>query len=142
MTVKDVSALAGISVQAVYKRIKKRGIELNAIRSPETGQFSPEGEELMKSLFNLENASEAPKTQNTAGEERLKTALNELEKLKTEVVNLRAQLEAMTNERDYLRGALEREQTLHGMTLQKVPAALPAGKKHGLFSWFRKGGEE
>lgn len=139
MTIKELSTRAGISVQAVYKRLKQKGVDISTLKDPETGQITPEGEKVMENLFNLKGPSEAAKTPNSTEVERLKT---EVEKLTTTVESLTAQVEALTNERDYLRGALDREQQLHAMTLQKVPAALPAGKKRGLLAWFRKGSDE
>ena len=70
----------------------------------------------------------------------------EVEKLKTEVERLKTQVEMLTSERDYLRTALEREQALHGLALQRI--ALPApedstGFKRGLkrfTTWFKKRG--
>lgn len=139
MTVKDVSTMTGISVQAVYKRLKAKGLNLDEIRSKETGHFSEEGEALVKTIFNLNSQ---PEQMFSTPVERLKT---EVEKLKTELSTaktrievLEAQVTLLENERDHLREAADRSQLLQLETLKKIPAALPAPEKKWRFPWFHR----
>lgn len=139
MTVKDVSTMTGISVQAVYKRLKAKGLNLDEIRSKETGHFSEEGEVLVKTIFNLNSQ---PEQTFSTPVERLKT---EVEKLKTELSTaktrievLEAQVTLLENERDHLREATDRSQLLQLETLKKIPAALPAPEKKWRFPWFHR----
>lgn len=120
MTVKDVVQRTGLTSAAVYKRIKAKGVKLDAIKDKKTGQFTPDGERLIVELFNLGNAAEAV-------EKRSKTDVdNQVEKLTTEVERLKTMVELLTSERDNLRATLEREQQLHAMTLTKL---LPSGEQ-------------
>ena len=60
MTVKDVVQRTGLTSAAVYKRIKAKGVKLDAIKDKKTGRFTPDGERLIIELFNLDNAPESP----------------------------------------------------------------------------------
>ena len=111
MNIKDVSTKAGISVQAVYKRLKANGITLDMIRDKETGQLSTDGEEIVSNIFNLSDNKEA-----------------------AEVEKLRAQVEMLTAERDRLLEEREKLLVIQLETLRKIPAALPAPEKKK-FSW-------
>ena len=117
MTIKELSTRAGISAQAVYKRLKANGLNLDELRDKETGHFTAEGLEKVESLFQLDRAE-------VESVDQLKT---QVEKLKIEVERLKTQVESVTNERDYLREALSREQALQMAALQKGPA-LPSGR--------------
>ena len=127
MTVKEVAQRTGLSHQAIYKRIKAKGVALAAIKDAKTGHFTPDGERLIFELFNLENAPEQaenrPEKPIDNQVEKLTTRVAELT---TEVEKLRNQVELLTSERDNLRAVLEREQQLHAMTLTKL---LPSGEQ-------------
>lgn len=127
MTIKDVSTLAGVSVQAVYKRLKTQGISLDDVRDRETGQLTKDGETVVKSIFNLDAKPDS-------------TVQSELNELKIEVERLTTALDLIREERDYLREQLKATQVLQMEALKKIPAALPDGnvaqKKRGIFSWF------
>lgn len=119
MTIKDVAQQTGLTNAAIYKRLKNKGVKLEAIKDRKTGHFTPDGERLMIELFDLADAAKP-------AENAPKTAVdNEVEKLTTEVEKLTNQVELLTGERDNLRAILEREQQLHAMTLTKL---LPAGE--------------
>lgn len=128
MTVKDIATQHGMTVQAVYKKIKTAGINLNALKDPKTGRFTPEGEEVILSLVENKKPPEA-------AENDLK---QEVERLKLINEQLMKQVEILEQARDDLRNALNAAQVLQQQTLAKIPAALPAGEKHGLFSWLRR----
>lgn len=119
MTIKDVAQQTGLTNAAIYKRLKNKGVKLEAIKDRKTGHFTPDGERLMIELFDLADAAKP-------AENAPKTAVdNEVEKLTTEVEKLTNQVELLTGERDNLRAILEREQQLHAMTLTKL---LPSGE--------------
>lgn len=123
MTVKEVAQLTGLTHQAIYKRLKAHGVKLETLKDKATGQFTPEGERVIMELFTID-APEAPeKTADATEVEKLTTRVAELT---TEVEKLRNQVATLEDERNYLRGALEREQQLTGMTITKLPTPAPA----------------
>ena len=106
MTIREIAEAHGTSVQNVYKKLRSRKIKVDSLKDA-TGQLTEAGE---KTILELLEHSTGFKP--------------EVEKLKTEVERLKTQVEMLTSERDYLRTALEHEQALHGLALQKI--ALPA----------------
>ncbi len=125
MTIKQTAELYGVSVQAVYQRINRAGLNIKKLKNADTGELTAEGEEAIKQLF-------AQHSQVNVDE--LKTALNdsqrELASLKTENEALKARVHELESERDYLRG-----QTTELLT--RIPPALPAPgqtEKKGFFS--------
>ena len=108
MTIKEVAQRTGLTHQAIYKRLKAHGVKLETLKDKATGQFTPEGEAVIMELFAID-APEKPAEKADS----------------TEVERLRNQVATVENERDFLRGALEREQQLQAMTLTKLPPALP-----------------
>lgn len=130
MTVKEIATQYGLTAQAVYKRLKNSGIEISALKDAETGRLSPKGEKAILALFENKKPSEA-------AENALK---QEVERLTLVNKQLLEKVELLEQSRDDLRQALEREQQLHLMALQKIPQALPSGnQKQGLFArLFRK----
>ena len=134
MTIKEVAQLTGLSHQAIYKKIKARGWRLEELKDKSTGQFTPEAEESIKALFGITEDAKPVET--------------EVEKLQTEVERLRnlvdrqeLQIKILTDERDFLRVALDRSQQLQGMTLTKLPTPPPAitdGKEHRLRNWLQR----
>ena len=108
MTIKEVAQRTGLTHQAIYKRLKAHGVKLETLKDKATGHFTPEGEAVIMELFAID-APEKPAEKADS----------------TEVEKLRNQVATVESERDYLRGALEREQQLQAMTLTKLPPALP-----------------
>ena len=157
MTVKDFAALAGVSHQAIYKKLKGRGIAMESLKSKETGQLTAEGETLLRTIYHIQGQREA-ELEEAAGEERqaappayepkLNELRNQVERLTMEVEKLRNQVNvleeknaALIGERDFLRASLERSQQLQAMTAAKIPNPAPAlpdgGGTHGLRAWWR-----
>ena len=139
MTIREIAQQHGISPQALYKKLKQAGINLATLKDG-SGKLSEAG--VQKVLEVLEPAAAAPPP--AADSEEVNRLTTEVEKLKTEVDRLTTQVDALTSERDYLRTALEREQALNGLALQRI--ALPApeestgGKSRlNVFTrWFKK----
>lgn len=128
MTIKEVAELHGMSVQAVYKRIKAAGYNLTSLKDAETGQISREGQAVIFSLFENKKPS-------SASENELK---QEVERLKLEKQQLLEKIEILEQSRDDLRNALTAAQILQKETLAKIPPALQAGEKRGFLSWLHK----
>ncbi len=142
MTIKEVAERTGLTHQAIYKRLKVRGVKLDDIRDKETGQITHDGEAIIAELFPASAASSDSQKEEKPAE---KPVENEVEKLRnqvaeltTEVEKLRNQVATLENERDFLRATLEREQQLQGIALSKLPPALPpAEEERGrLRSWW------
>ena len=138
MTVKDVSTMTGISVQAVYKRLKAKGLNLDEIRSKETGHFTEDGEALIKTIFNLNNQPEQAFSSSIDFKAELDKLKTELSTAKTRIEVLEAQVTLLENERDHLREEVSRSQLLQLETLKKIPAALPAPEKKWRFPWLHR----
>lgn len=135
MTIKEVAERTGLSHQAIYKRLKARGIRLDDIRDKATGQLTPEGGTVIAELFPV-TASSIPEEKKA--ETQVEKLRNQVAELTTEVEKLRNQVETLENERDFLRTTLEREQQLHGIALSKLPPALPPAEedRSRLRSWW------
>lgn len=132
MTIKEVAQLTGLSHQAIYKKIKAKGLKLEELKDKATGQFTPEGEAAIRGLFGITGTEETP----------VATELTtEVERLRNLVEKQGEQIKALTDERDFLRLTLERSQHLEAAALAKLPSAppaLPAGEKHGLRNWLQR----
>ena len=136
MNVKEVATLTGLTHQAIYKRIKAAGYKLEELKDKTSGQFTPEGEAVLREMFNLDELQPELTTELTTKVAELTT---EVEKLRNQVATLEAQAQALTEERDFLRVTLEHSQQLQAATLAKVPSApaLPA-PRGGLRGWWAR----
>lgn len=136
MNVKEVATLTGLTHQAIYKRIKAAGYKLEELKDKATGQFTPEGEALLREMFNLDELQPELTTDLTTKVAELTT---EVEKLRNQVETLEGQVKTLTDERDFLRVTLEHSQQLQAATLAKVPSApaLPP-PRGGLRGWWAR----
>ena len=120
MTVREAAALAGVTPQAIYKRLQSAEKPLDTLRNKDTKQLTADGIAVLAAIY---PALAAP------DESDLSAQVTELTKQVTElnnsVIKLTAQVEALTSERDHLRQVLDHEQQLHAALLAKLPA-LPA----------------
>lgn len=135
MTIKEVAQLTGLSHQAIYKKIKARGWRIDELKDKATGQFTAEGEASIRELFGITDNAVPPVATDVA---KLTT---ENEQLRNQVVNLEDKIKQLTEERDYLRVALDRSQQIQAVTLTKLPTpppALPAPKEHRLRNWLQR----
>lgn len=128
MTIKEVAQLTGLSHQAIYKKLKARGLKVETLKNKETGQLTEDGERTIRELFNLSTSAPEPVATEV---EKLTT---ENEKLRNQVANLEKRVEELTGERDFLRRtldttteALTNAQKLQAATLAKMPL-LPSGE--------------
>ena len=165
MTVKEFSALVGVSHQAIYKKLKGRGVALESLKDKATGQLTADGEALLRSIYNIQEqvdeqsettAEEAARVERKAAppadpaDQKEETWLRnqvaeltaEVERLRNQVATLEEKEKALTDERDFLRISLERSQQLQALTASKIPnpaPALPASTQaHWLRAWWRR----
>ena len=145
MTIKDVAARTGLSHQAIYKRLKARGLSVSELKDKQSGHLTEEGERLLAEMFSLQaeeitadteptEASESAQEAEESGSEELRNQVAELttqvEKLRNQVATLEEKNSALTEERDFLRIALDRSQQLQAITASKIPnpPRLPASE--------------
>lgn len=125
MTIKDVAQKTKLTNAAIYKRIKAKGVKLDAIKDKKTGHFTADGERLIIELFHLDDVAEmGAETPQMDVDNQVEKLTTRVAELTTEVEKLTTKVELLTSERDNLRATLEREQQLHAMTLTKL---LPSG---------------
>ena len=138
MTIKDVATRTGLSHQAIYKRLKARGLSVSDLKDKASGQLTEEGERILAEMFSIQaeepTVDGAPEITNEeptveSGSEELRNEVarltTEVEKLRNRVETLEATNTALTSERDYLRLALERSQQLQMVTASKIPNPPP-----------------
>ena len=166
MTIKELADRLGVSSQSVYKRLKNHGVKLETLKDKATGEITAEGLQVVARVFNMDLTSEQTQPETAAETEtRVESPVDsEVERLKKEVERLTTEVEKLNNlnstmvekvqtlesERDYLRNALQAQQQLQAMTLQRLPALPAAGQTSragGLFGWLNrrkksKGGSE
>lgn len=174
MTIKEFAAQMSVSDKAIYKRLKREGIELSSLKIKGSSALSPEGEARLRELYPLqapesieaepenqaeqenpgepgavENPVESPVENSTNQvESPVENSTIEVERLKAEIRRLEELNKQLIDERDFLRGSLERAQVsldqaqqLQAMTTAKIPTpkALPAGgDERGVRTWFRR----
>ena len=166
MTIKELADRLGVSSQSVYKRLKNHGVKLETLKDKATGEITAEGLQVVARVFNLDLTSEQTQPETATETETMVESPvdSEVERLKKEVERLTTEVEKLNNlnstivekvqtlesERDYLRNALQAQQQLQAMTLQRLPALPAAGQTSragGLFGWLNrrkksKGGSE
>lgn len=147
MTIKEASALYGVSTQAIYKRLTKNGYDLKQLKDS-SGNLTEEGERIIDQLFDRvtvtgegdptpQPAKKKPQkpdvTPSLQDQEEVERLKSEVARLTTELERLQATVANLQEERDFLRRALDQSQQLHAMTMRMLPPA-PAERK-GVFSW-------
>ena len=140
MTIRELAQQNSITVQAVYKKLKQAGVNLSELKDA-SGKITPEGEQKIREIL-------VPAEVHKADPDELNRLTTEVEKLTTQVEKLTTEVELLRGERDYLRTALEHEQALNGLALQRI--ALPPsetekglkGRFKAFTGWFKKGGDD
>lgn len=132
MTIAEFSKAAGLTVQAVYKRIKENGISLSEIREQDGKTLTGEGLSLLAGLFKVKQIDNlTPETfsgvekKAAAAEKKLKALEDENAQLKLTLTELRATAAAKDQLIENLQGQLLFMQQLQAATLQRIPAAKP-----------------
>ena len=117
MKIRDVANRAGVSHQAIYKRLKARGIRPESLTNKETGELTAEGVALMLELY-PQVKDEQPATgpaQPTQPAAAVDTLRGEVERLRAALSNAEERIVALTEERDFLRGALTHSQEMEAL---------------------------
>lgn len=123
MTVKEFANSYGISAQAVYQKVKDRGIELGQLKDKDGKNLSADGLNILASLFTNEvkKVDEADK--------EIKARMQHLEEenaiLKAELEKSKALLQMKDEMVDMLKNQLDYMQRLQALTLQRIPDHRP-----------------
>lgn len=120
MTIREAAALYGISKQAIYQRLKKTGKELDQIRDEKTQELTELGMELVNSIYGKKGGNEQSSVNQSVKE--IETLKADNARLQEQVNALIEKVEALTEERDFLRRSLDQSQQLQAMTLSRLPA--------------------
>ena len=157
MKVKEFATQAGITHQAIYKRLKKRGISLESLTDKETGELTEEGLSLLIELYpqgkDEKNSTDStPVAQPLATSDEVARLNEELHRLRNQLRNSEEKVAALTDERDYLRKLLDHSQEMEGLRArldvleagQKAARAKALtdgsedkGQRRGPLSWLR-----
>lgn len=132
MTIAEFSKGAGITPQAIYKRLKENGISLSEIREPDGKTLTAEGLSTLAALFKVKQIDNlSPETysgieKKAAAIEKKLTALEEENtQLKLTLTELKATAAAKDQLIENLQSQLLFMQQLQAATLQRIPAAKP-----------------
>lgn len=149
MTITAIAKQLGVTTMTVYRRCEKNGISIKDLRD-DNGQLTPQGASIIASLFDgpqqpttgdsAPQAVEGPVQAATAGDGETLAAV-----LQARVDGLQALVDALTDERDNLRGqvaqltaALEREQADRQHERQLLTGDVDGQQRRGLFWWLRR----
>ena len=161
MTIADAAKQYGVTQQAIYQKLKRKGIKRAAIQQAGTAELTEEGESIIASLFNRDTVSVAKrsfqkteelfniKLQMQTLENSLKEKTEEVEQLKQTVTKLeqdtaalRDHLHEVEEERDFLRLTVSQLTETQRMTLAALqPSAHEKGLLARIKARFAKKGE-
>ena len=150
MTIAEAAKLYGVSQQAVYQKLKRKGIKRSDIQQAGTVELTSEGEDIIASLFKADTNDVTKQALKRAQDvidltQRLQTACNELEaknkeadELKERVTQLEKdlslaheRLKEATEERDFLRMTVSQLNETQRLTLA---ALQPSMHERGLLA--------
>ena len=107
MNITQAAERYGVSVQAMYAKLKKRGISPASIRIEGSDQISADGEAVLEKLY-----GEAVKQRRQNQGERIRELENANAALEKDNAVLKAKLEGVTRELETIRSTLEIERSL------------------------------
>lgn len=107
MNITEAAERYGVSVQALYAKMKKRGISPASIKIEGTDQISADGEAVLEKLY-----GGTVKQQRQNQSERIRQLENANAVLEKDNAVLKAQLEGVTRELEAARSTLEIERAL------------------------------
>jgi len=123
MTIKEFAKQEGISTQAVYQRLKKNKIRMEAVTEKGTGEITGEGQAILERLFDPKNRQTKP-----AKDERIEALEQQIAELRAElatkaerVKSLEEQAANLKEDKEYFKQALDKAQN----NLSEIKALLP-----------------
>lgn len=136
MKIREVAKQAGVSHQAIYKRLKARGISAESITDKATGELTGEGVALMMELYPQIGGAQpqAAAAQPPAAPDVVETLRDEVQRLRNQLSNAEERNRLLTDERDYLRKLLDHSQEMEGLRarLEVVEAGQRAAQAQAL----------
>ena len=122
MTIKDAAKKYGISVQAIYSRLKKEDIALETLKDADTGELTADAEVVFDKLFDKDRQRKHESFNSTI--ERLESEVKRLNKENAALIeSLRAvekQNEELKQERERLLTIAQQAQELHKAALERL----------------------
>jgi septal ring factor EnvC (AmiA/AmiB activator) len=122
MTIKQAAEKYGISVQAIYSRLKKNGISLETLKDADTGELTADAMAVFDKLFDKENREKRESFNSTI--ERLQGEVNRLNKENSSLLEKIKQVEAanaeLKQERERLLTIAQQAQELHKAALERL----------------------
>lgn len=122
MTIKQAAEKYGISVQAIYSRLKKNDIKLETLKDADTGELTADAMAVLDKLFDKENREKRENFNSTI--ERLQGEVNRLDKENAGLVEKIKQLETVNaelkQERERLLTIAQQAQELHKAALDRL----------------------
>lgn len=122
MTIKQAAEKYGISVQAIYSRLKKNDIKLETLKDAGTGELTADAMAVLDKLFDKENREKRENFNSTI--ERLQGEVNRLDKENAGLVEKIKQLETVNaelkQERERLLTIAQQAQELHKAALDRL----------------------
>lgn len=132
MTISDFSRAAGLTPQAIYKRLREQGISLSEIREQDGKTLTGEGLSTLAALFKVKQIDNlTPETYSGIEkkaaeiEKKLKALEDENTQLKLTLTEIKATAAAKDQLIESLQAQLLFMQQLQAATLQRIPAAKP-----------------
>ena len=150
MTIKQAAEKYGISVQAIYSRLKKNGISLETLKDADTGELTDDAMVVLDKLFDKENREKRESFNSTI--ERLQGEVNRLNNENVELVEKLKLAEKenteLKEERERILTIAQQAQELHKAALERLlpppvdntaaevqRSTEPLTKRSGVFSW-------
>ena len=123
MTIKEFAKEQGISTQAVYQRLKKNKIHVEAVTEKGTGEITGEGQTILERLFDPENRQTKliKDEQIEAMGEKIADLRAELARKDELIANLKREAEKLEEDKAYFKQALDKAQN----NLTEIKALLP-----------------
>lgn len=118
MTIKQAAKMYGISVQAIYSRLKKEGIALETLKDADTGELTADAEVVLDKLFKDKQQKHSSLNSTI---ERLQ---EDIKRLNAENVELVEKLKRLENENAELKQERERLLTITQQAQELHKAAL------------------
>lgn len=136
MKIREVAKRAGVSHQAIYKKLKARGKTAEDITDKATGELTPEGLALILELY-PQAAIEQPQdatAQPSTDEKTVATLREEVQRLSNELRNANDKIVALTEERDFLREVVAQKQEMETLRtkLELVEASQKAAQAQAI----------
>lgn len=132
MTISDFSRAAGLTPQAIYKRLREQGISLSEIREQDGKTLTGEGLSTLAALFKVKQIDNlTPETYSGIEkkaaeiEKKLRALEDENAQLKLTLTEIKATAAAKDQLIESLQAQLLFMQQLQAATLQRIPAAKP-----------------